>query len=197
MSEVKEGRTMKISRALTRITTIDAQLGNIYADIQAYAAGNSKKVSRLSNKKVLAENHAESEKEMRSKFQQFKDLVDEKVKIRLAINAANAVTVIEVGGRTMTIAEAIILSNRIMPDYTNALNNFNFAVRRAENDVIQYNAQFSKIEDDAAKAALFADVAYFVKFEEIKSLNEFVTVFKAEINGTLNEVNAVTDITIY
>lgn len=193
MSEV---RTMKISRALTRLKTIDAQLANIAGDIMNFGAGSNKVICRLSNSKNLGDNHSEVAKEMRSRFQQFKDLIAEKTKIKLAIDAANAVTEIEVGGKRMTIAEALIVQNRIMNDYQTVVNAFNSSVRNAQNAVLLYNNQFNKIEDTAAKVALIADVAYFVKAEDFKELSEFITVFKAEINGTLNEINAVTDITI-
>jgi hypothetical protein len=195
MSDEKQ-RTMKISRALTRLKTIDAQLANISSDIMSYGAGSNKTILRLSNAKNIADNHAEVAKEMKAHFQQFKDLVAEKIKIKLAIDAANAVTEIEVGGKRMTIAEALVIQNRIMSDYQTVVNAFNHSVQKAQMTVAHYNTQFSKIEDSVAKVALLADVAYFVKAEDFKELSDFITVFKAELNGTLNEVNAVTDITI-
>ena len=189
-------RTMTISRGLTRIEIIDAEISNICADVQKYSAGNNKSICRLSNKKDVKENHVDVEKGMKSLFQKFKDLTTEKIKIKRAIETANSTTDITIGGRTMKIAEALIMQHKVMPDYASMVSNFNYAVSRAENDVRSYNMQFSKVEDPAAKAAVLADIAYFIKAEEVKELGDFITVFKAELNGTLNEVNAVTQITI-
>ncbi|MDD2230586.1 MAG: hypothetical protein PHY48_14465 [Candidatus Cloacimonetes bacterium] len=192
-------RKMTIARGMTRLKTLTAQIENCLNDMQRYAAGNTKTISPASNQKDVKSNHPEVSKLMASTMQQFQDLCAAKTKLKLAIDAANASTVITVAGRTFTIAEALVLRNAktgVMQHYERAAAVLAYAVSNANTEVIRYNQQYSKITDAEALATLVADVAYFVKAEDITKLRDFTTVFRAEIEGTLNEVNAITEINL-
>lgn len=197
MSEQTVERKMTIARAMTRISTIDAQLDSIIGRVRVFGAGNNKVICRLSNKKDLKENHAEVEKEMRSLYQQFRDLCEEKLRLKLAIHKANLENTIEVSGRVMTLAEALIMYNNISGKYSNMLSAFSVAVTAAEKDVNSYNSNvLGNITDEKARAILVADIAYFVDAKDVKELEAFTATFKAEVNGLLNEKNATTEIII-
>jgi len=197
---MSEQRKMTIARGLTRLKTIKAQLSNIANQIGVYGAISSASRHPLGDQKVpLNRNHNQAIEAVNSLYQQFDDLIKEFTKIKTAIDKANMSTYITVGGKTMTIQEALIYRRDIQP-YVQALNSqYGRAVQKAENEVRSHNETINnkvKDLDESAIKALTAEVLYLVPRERMDGVNKFLVEFMTELDGTLNEVNAVTEIVV-
>lgn len=193
-----EPRKMTIARGLTRLKTIKAQLSSIANQIGAGGAINNKTRHPMGEQKVsIDKNHAQAIESVNSLYQQFNDLTKEFIKIKLAIDKANLTTPITIGGKTITIQEALIY-RRDIQTYVQSLNNqYGRSVALATQAVEQYNRNLNtEGMDEATLRAVMADVLYLVPRERINEVNTFLVEFMAELDGTLNEVNALTEIEI-
>jgi hypothetical protein len=193
-----EARKMTIARGLTRLKTIKAQLSSVGTDVGNLAAINNKKRSPMGEQKAaIDKNHNQALEAVNSLYQKFNDLTKEFTKIKLAIDKANLTTVIVIGGKSMTIQEALIY-RRDIQDYVRALNNqYARAVTAAKNDVESYNRNLNtEGMDEATLNKVMADVLYLVPPARINEVNEFLVEFMTELDGTLNEVNALTEIEV-
>lgn len=191
---------MTIARGLTRLKTIHSQLLDITKKITEYGAwNNQKKIPVIADtKKELKANHSEAEAEIKSLYQQFHDLSQQLVKIKLAIEKTNQETIIDIADKNFTIAEALLYRRVVSAHVNNLVNSYNSAVSRADADVSRYNRpiQENANYDESKRKELLADILYLVPNEEVKKLSTFNTEFLKELDGRLNEINAVTIITI-
>ncbi|QNR70448.1 hypothetical protein IAQ67_28455 (plasmid) [Paenibacillus peoriae] len=193
-----EARKMTIARGLTRLKTIKAQLASVGTDVGNVAVINNKKRSPMGEQKVaIDKNHNQALEAVNSLYQKFNDLIAEFTKIKLAIDKANLTTIIVIGGKSMTIQEALIY-RRDIQDYVRALNNqYARAVTAAKNEVESYNRNLNtEGMDDTTLNKVMADVLYLVPPARITEVNEFLVEFMTELDGTLNEVNALTEIEV-
>lgn len=148
------------------------------------------------------------------KYQSIKDLINRRAKIKAAIVASNAVTEIEVGGRKMTVAEALELKTSIF--YKENLLDALKTQRTSE--VMQMNQENVRLESKidniletmVAKEAKtkkedFAGVIEPMRLAgefslvdpigidtEIQKLDNEISGFKSEIDGVLQISNCVT-----
>ncbi len=193
-----EQRKMTIARGLTRLKTIKAQLNSIASQIGQSGAINNKVRHPLGETKVAIEkNQNQAIEAVNSLYQQFNDLTAEFLRIKLAIDKANLFTTINIGGKQMTIQEALIY-RRDVHQYVQSLNNqYGRAVMTAQQAVDQYNRGLNtESMDEATIRAVMADVLYLVPRERINEVNKFLVEFMTELDGTLNEVNAITEIVV-
>jgi hypothetical protein len=198
-SLMSEQRKMTISRALTRIKTITAQMNDITQKIRNYGAWNDKvKHPYGDSKRTAKETLDAARKEVQSMYQSFNDLSVELLKLKVCIEKANLSTKITIGEKTMTIAEALIYKRSIETHVRNLVSCYNHAVARAQITVNEYNKPIimNANLDTEEKQRQFADVAYLVDKEEIDKHDKFLTEFMTELDGTLNEINAITEIEI-
>lgn len=203
-----EGQKMTVSRGLTRMKTILAQLENISVDIRSMGVWIDKEKHPLGDSTVAKDdkglklNHTQAIEKIRSLWQQHEDLTFQYVKIQTAINRSNDTTLITVGGRTLTVAEAKVIQTKIIGEKSTVgpskvLNtSFQYAASQAERAVKEYNKQFANISNEEVKKPLLADILYLVDADKARQHSHFITEFLVEFNATLNEVNAVTEITI-
>jgi hypothetical protein len=198
MSETVE-RKLTIARGLARCKTIEAQLNQIENQIGQFGAWPDNKKHPLGNTKLdVKANHAEAEKEIKALFQSYHDLVNEFVKIKLAIQTANMVTQITIGDKTMSIAQAMVYRSGVARHMQNLNSRYAGAVMTANNEVQRNNNQvLGNANLDAEKQkVLLADINYLVPKAEIDRIGSAATVFLQEIDGELNAINAVTEIVI-
>lgn len=193
-----EERKMTIARGLTRLKTIKAQVMR-NNEILLHSCINSKQKSRLADAKLeLKENHRKAAEEVASTMKSTQDLMTEYAKIKMAISKANLSTLICVAGKTMTIAEAMIMRQDVaqmmqaaVSSYMNSYNRVTSEVNR-HNDLVMAN-QNATAED---KKVMMAEVYSFIPFDGVKEMGDFSTVFLSEMDGVLNEVNALTEIVV-
>jgi hypothetical protein len=195
---MSEQRKMTIARALTRLKTIKAQLQKINNDIGNYGAISSKSRSPLGDPKAsLDKNHNQAIEHIRSLYQQFEDLTKEYIKIKTAIDKANMQTIITVANKTMTIQEALVYRRDISKFVQELLGKYGQAVNRATDEVYRHNASIKTDGmDEAAVKVVLSEVLYLVPKEKIQESENFLTAFLVELDGILNEVNAITEIEI-
>lgn len=189
-------RVMTIARGLGRLKTIKAQVDNIASDIRDFGMWSSMSLSPLSQKKDIKENHREAEAVMKQKLQSFQDLTLEASKIKLAIKDANSANMITVAGKTISIAYALVLRGFTMNMYRTVNSAYDSAIYKAQAAVDRHNASIKNIENAAARAAVVADVAYFVSKKDADELRAFITEFDAEVDNLLNEANSRIEIEI-
>lgn len=200
-----EKRQLTIKAAMTRCKTIQGQLTHAIEKVQKYSVMNDKQKHLLGDTKLpntpdgLRQNHAQARKEMESIFQQFNDLTAEYTKLKCAIDKANSNTTILVGGRTMTLREALTLKanqkDGVVVFYKQLLQAYAVSVRNAQQEVRAYNSQFAAATDEA-KALLLADIESLIDAKKIEELNQFTIDFISEVDGALDTANISTLIEI-
>ena len=193
MSEEK--RTISVKRALTRTKTIVAQLDVISDKIRNYGAISSKVKSTLVDTRLpLSENHKQAEAEMQSLYQQHRDLIAEYTKLKKTIAISNLTETITVGGKTMTIFEALLMENNVRSYMSRLVTSFRNVARTAENEVAGYNATTQKkAELTAAELEIMqADVLYLVPRKDIEETERFLQEFAVELHGLIDESNVLT-----
>jgi hypothetical protein len=201
---MSEQRTMTIKRGMTRLKTIQAQLQGITSKIQQFAVINDKQKHLLgdttisaNNPEELKKNHNQARQQVESYYQQFSDLTQEYIKIKVAIDKANSETYITVAGKRMSLREALLYKQAGgITDYMKSMvNAYNNSVANAMRSVQQYNSQFNSIAEDARKPFL-ADVTSMVKRERIVELDDFLNKFVIEVDGELDDAIISTPIYI-
>lgn len=208
---IYQERQMTIKRGMTRQKTIKAQLSDIIAKIRQYAAVSDKHKHLLGDTNVnasdpaqLRKNHEQARQAVESLYQQFHDLVDEYMKITLAIKKANVENYITVAGKHMTLAEALIYKEQnsdrngkpSISGYINALvNGYAESINHATNIARQYNQQFANVPEDTRRS-LLADVLLLVDKERVAQLAEIQHKFLIEVDDELDAAIATTPITI-
>lgn len=193
-----ETRTMSIKRGLTRLKTIKAQLNDISSKIRKYGAGSSKdKFDFVDTRTTRKKNHEEARKEVASLYQQFDDLVKEYSKIKKAINKANLETNITVGGKTMSIDDALTYQRHIQEYVRTLVNQYNRSVADAESKVNRYNIGVN-VEglSPAEREEELASIVYLVDPKSIKEKDKFLVEFLSELDGCIDESNVLTQIEI-
>jgi hypothetical protein len=204
-----ETTKMTIHRALSELKLIDAKIDKGIAEI--IPIGIYQKGKKINN------HYAEDDfKDMAgSHFASVSDLIQRKVKIKSAIVKSNGLTTVKVGGKTMTVSDAITFKRIIeqknkfltvlKQHRDNSMANINRAnemVNSNLNTLLQNamgkdNVKASK-EDIDAISKPFLDNNTFHLFdplnlnEKIKELEVEIGDFQAEVDAVLSESNAIT-----
>lgn len=193
-----EERQMTIARGLTRLKTIKAQINANNQVIRKSTTSSKRKSDLADMREDINVNHSKAKAVVESALQSNKALATEFVNIKLAIAKANLENQVMVAGRTMSLAEAMLLRREIkdiygavVSSYSQSLSNTNSEVQRY-NDGVMANSNMSA-ED---KKVMMAETVSFLSFDTMNELNAFITVFMQEVDGTLNEVNALTVINV-
>lgn len=191
-------RKLTIARGLTRLKTIKAQLASIAIQIATNGAISNKARHPLGEQKAaIDKNHNQAVEAVNSLYQQFDDLTSEFIRIKLAIDKANLNTVISIGGKEMTIQEALIYRRDVQAYVQSLSNQYGRAVMSAQQAVDKHNNSLNtEGMDENTIKAVRADVLHLVPRERINEVNKFLVEFMTELDGTLNEVNALTEITV-
>lgn len=193
-----EKRTMTVARGLTRLKTIKAQLSHIADQIGRYGAISNKSRSSLGDQHAdLPTNHKRAIEEINSLYQKFEDLKNEMVKIKLAIDKSNIVTEIVIADKVMTVQEALIYKRDVQAYVGGLTSQYGRSVSAAQLQADQHNRTINtKDMDPATAAAVLAEVIYLVPKKKVDDLNKFQVEFLTELDGTLNESNALTQIEV-
>ncbi len=203
---------MTIHRALAELKLIDSRIEKA---IEVMTPTGSHQEGKLVNGTTSKEDFI---KDVKAKHQSVTDLIERKHKIKSAITTANGSTFVEIGGKEMTISDAInfrsivsakkMLIQKLQSQHRSVLADF---TRRNEevNKVALENAKIMlgkqdegnvKATDDDVKAI----VDPYVKRMEfrmidplevellIEDLQEEVDNFEVEVDAVLSEINAIT-----
>lgn len=201
---------MTIHRGLAELKLIDAKIDKAITAIEP--AGVMKPEKKKVNQHY---DHDEFVKDAQSKYDSVEALITRKAKIKSAITLTNATTAIEVGGKKMTIAEAInhksiIEARKKLHDTLIKKHRSAKANAESHNSTVEANAlrlaeaalgrDGVKLSDKDAVAVtepyMKANEVVLVDPLNIEKLttdmeSEILT-FEAEIDAILSEVNATT-----
>jgi hypothetical protein len=206
MMTVQDGasqRTMTIKRGMTRLKTIDGQLRSITEKIQQYGAVSDKHKHMLGDTTLpntpegIKKNHEDARRVVESLYQQFHDLIEEYIKIKVAIDKANSETFIHVAGKRMSLREALMYKQRdgITHYMRGMVTAYNQSVAQAMRVVHTHNSQFNSIPEDS-RTPFLADIESMVNRERIVELDEFLVKFTSEVDGELDDAIISTPIVI-
>ena len=205
-----------LHRALAELKLLDNKIVKAIGLIQP--TGLMQKnglVNNLSTKEVF-------NKDVLGKYQSVQDLIERKTTIKSAIVAANAVTIVEIAGERMTIAEAINfktvidlkkqLIKTIQDRHNSVLSVFNtkneeikkvaldnakiMIGRQGDDRVKATDTDVKAIVDPYVKRMEFHLVDPLKAEQLIIHLQEEVDTFEMEVDAALSEINALTTIEI-
>lgn len=198
--------TMSITRALTRVKTIEKQLTRLV---------ESQYVVTLMKREVDDESDVfkDNLKMTQSNFDQFNALFAELNNIKAAVRKSNEVTKVVIGGEELTVADALVYKNTII--YRNSFldritrENRN-AESRVEQSKINADTKFATVRENLIKNSQGQDVSedYLktvlteeerrlkkaiieVKVSGINNVNEYIEAERKRIDTFIEEVDYV------
>lgn len=208
---------MSVTRALAELKRIDERLQrDIYASTFVAVT-----VGKEANRKMASGNDTPDKvsASIQSSVDALDSLMNQRSKIKAAIVASNAKTMVTVGNREMTVAEAIELKStvstkstlvQVMQQQFNAATanvqalNAKLDAQIEQNLSTIYGSEKSKI--DATTYDLVAKPQRNLKeaalldpmkiAEKIKALEDEISLIKTELDYALSEVNAKTEIEV-
>lgn len=184
---------MTISRALTRLKVIKAQLGNCGAEIAKYAYGTSKDYTNIGPAKStqrIFENHKETARYVASQFQKYQDLVAEALKIKKAIDLANGETYLTIRRRTFTIDQWLYFLQEIAPGLSLLSQQIAKAESNVQYRVDAYNETLARKDVSTADLeVLRSSLVYFISREATDDLKSFITDHQVEVMASIKEKN--------
>lgn len=206
---------MSIHKALAEIKVLDNRI------IDAITDGTYCVANKHSNDKIKGVTIDEYKKVMQGYYDKANDLISRNNAIKKAVTLSNAVTKVKINGVEYTVAEAIWMKNHgiefkeemrdiLKRQYNKAqaeiiAHNGDDLDKRAEQYVIGlYGSKEGKIDTEAfektkkefIKANQYDLVDPISILEKIEQLEEEISKFKSEVDATLSESNAVTEIEI-
>ena len=206
---------MSIHKALAEIKVLDNRI------IDAITDGTYCLANKHSNDKIKGITVDEYKKVMQGYYDKANDLINRNNAIKKAVTLSNAVTKVKINGVEFTVAEAIWMKNHgiefkeelrdiLKRQYNKAqseiiAHNGDDLDKRAEQYVIGlYGSKEGKIDTEAfektkkefIKANQYDLVDPISILEKIDQLEEEISKFKSEVDATLSESNAVTEIEI-
>lgn len=206
-------QTLTLTRALTKLKTLDRQISSALSQLTpvTYEVGG-KPASPITTE--------EFNKKAKAAYESVKDLINYRAALKRAVVRANASTEVKVNGMTMTIAEAIDYKNIIKykKDLLKTLRTSNSDVLKRIERVEQSNEEKlqqmlntylgndkgnGKLDDIIKNVTDSFKKANEVKFVDplkvanlIETLEQEITDFDTEIDAILSETNGKTEIEV-
>lgn len=198
--------TMSITRALTRVKTIEKQLSRL-VEGQFVVTLVKREVDNATD--VFQDNVNMT----KSNFDQFNDLFAELNRIKAAVRKSNEVTKVTIGGEELSVADALVYKNTIVYR-NNFLDRITRENRQAESRVeqskITADNKFAAVRENFIKNAQGQDVnenyvntvlteeerrlkaaLVEVKVTGIKNVNEYIEAERKRIDTFIEEVDYV------
>lgn len=209
---------MSVTRALAELKRLDDRLNRMTTDQSIFV---SVAVGQCDKQKVLGVSDTVQNvvSQIQSNRDRVNSMIEMRAKIKSAVVASNAATKVKLGAREMTVAEAIELKKSI-DIKRNMLNTYRRQVIQANALVAKQNAALeAQIETNLATiygnekgkvdASMFEAIAKPQREQKeaslidpikindlIKSLEEEISLVETELDFSLSEINAKTEIEI-
>lgn len=208
MSFKNDKPVMTIADGLSQKKILRARMQDDLDFIKQYGAVNNKRRTSVGDQKDTVKNHNETQEKVLAAYQSFKDLSENYFDICEAVDRTNQLTQITVGGRSMSMARALhiqrVLNLQTVLDpkkgfnfYRMMISSIDNAFKTAQKDVDNFNnnqRQANQGLDAESIQSLMAEVLYFIPVDDIKEMQNFLGSFLQEIDGTLNKMNAITNL---
>ena len=138
--------TMTVHKALVELKVIDSRIS------KAIQEGTYVLANKHSNEKIKGVTVNEYKEQMRASHNKVADLINRRNAIKRAVVLSNAVTKVTVGGKEVTVAEAIELKNHGMEFKADYLRYLTHQNALAQNEIIRHSGE--AIEKEAEKYVL-------------------------------------------
>lgn len=206
---------MNVHQALVELKTLDKRISN------ALISATWVVTNKHSNRKIDGVSIEEFEAKLKSEYQKVRDLMDRRDAIKRAVVNSNAVTTVEIAGKTYTVAEAIDMKNHgiahlrdllnvLTRDYTRAKTmleraNGDELERRADehvknmfgnSDMKGATAEVKSAREDFIKAQTVELVDPIGIYKQITEIDEKINLFTTNVDSALSVSNALTIIEI-
>lgn len=201
-----------IHRALSELKLIDKRIEKQIAEINPLGIYQKDKLVDGAIKREVFDSNA------KAAFQSINDLLGRKKNIKSAIVNANAITSVQVAGKTMTIADAITFKSLIVLkkkfiEQLKARQRTTMALYNRNNEMIQQNVKNlleaalgkdvktdSNDVDAVSKPYITANEVHLADPLDInatiQNLEKEVSDFEADVDAVLSEINATTFVEI-
>ena len=206
---------MNVHQALVELKTLDKRISN------ALISSTWVVTNKHSNRKIDGVSVEEFEAKLKSEYQKVRDLMDRRDAIKRAVVNSNAVTKVEIAGKTYTVAEAIDMKNHgiehlrsllnvLTRDYTRAKTlleraNGDELERRADehvknmfgtSDMKGATAEVKKAREEFIEAQTMELVDPIGIYKQITEIDEKINLFTTNVDSALSVSNALTIIEI-
>ncbi len=204
---------MTIHRALSELKVIDSRIYKAMSELNPIGIKQKDKlVDGKHNVETFNKNANET-------FQSIQDLIERKSKIKNAIVLSNAKTLVKIGEKEMSVADAITAKSHAEIEQE-FINNLKAKARKAKSNLEQKNAEVESRKEKFIEASLGGDKSK-AKPEEVESLSKMFDTnnmyeivdpinvedkikkmetnleeFLGEVDAVLSETNATTFITV-
>lgn len=198
--------TMSITRALTRIKTIEKQLNQLV---------DKEFVTTLAKREVdnVTDTYKEVLNKTKSNFDQFNDLFAELNRIKAAVRKSNEITKVTIGGDELSVADALVYKNTIVyrSNFLEKIARENrTADSRVEQSKINADNKFATVRENFIKSSQGQDVnenyvntvlteeerrlkaaLVEIKVSGIKDVSEYIEAERKRIDTFIEEVDYV------
>jgi hypothetical protein len=203
-----ETKKMSIHRALAELKLLGKKIMSLTQEISLVE--KIKEGSKINGHLTVEE----FQKKAQSNWDSVSSLIKNKRAIKCAIVASNAITEVTIGGKTMTVADAItekdniefkkMLLSRLIAQERLILSQIeqeNAKVDAKIHDLLKSEGQKNKEEIEAVQLAFkkinnFSYVDPLKIADKIENLNKEILDFESEVDSVLSEINATTFIEV-
>jgi len=207
--------TMTVHKALSELKTLGSRIDKEIGKIEFFA------VNKHSSAKVMGIPVKDFVTDVRADYTSIRDLINYRNAIKRAVTKSNAITTVQIGGKTYTVAEAIEMKatginylsgllNRIESQYNSAKRmadrkNGDELDRRADDYVksLYENADMKNMSDEVEKVrktfveSQTMDVIDPIGAEQVmEELKDKIDSFMTEVDSALSVSNALTTIEV-
>lgn len=206
--------TMTIHKALAELKVLDKRI------IDSMAAATFVVNKKNNQEKVHGITPDAFKEAAYASYDKITDLIKRRNAIKDAVNVSNAVTKVEIGGKTYTVVEAIDKKNHGMAFYIELRDHMASQLSRAKAELEKQNSQLQQkaeqfvtglmgSKETAAKSEEYdTSVKTYIKSntvemidplgleKRIAELDDMINAFMPEVDAALSVSNALTTITI-
>lgn len=163
--------TYTLTRALSRIKVLKDKLQK---------SSNDEYIATLNQIKKDSEEYITLQKRLIANAQSNADMVQELLKLKLAIEQANLKTMVTIHGKTMSIREAIELKNIYQNYLLNISDQMKMQLNHAKQKQLKANQEIEKAQEDTIKtlASVGVELTQAQIDERVKSSMETVRLTK-------------------
>lgn len=198
---------------MSNVTTIARSLVSLKHQNEKFTTRIDGQVTATIAKKGIVVRNGMSVKEYRELLESYKtsiiDQLENEFIVRKAIAESNAKTVIKFGTKEMTIADALLFKQHIIPKYKviinesqkwerNAQNAYNDEYRNYERQIVSYTENLKDTDNTEIINSLEKQFKpeMISSADWIEELEKTVSSFEMELDAVLSESNAITQITV-
>lgn len=174
-----------IHEGLTRLKTLQSRIDKITTKRENSAIGLLKNNQPAD---ITYKSKEDMENTLKANFQSLKDLLNNYIAIKTAIDMSNSATKITVAGKTYTITEALAYKNNIIPIKRNFLYNLK---AQLDNTQRLYDIEYKTVQNLVEKNNMDADLIkeLFPKILDPNGLGSYISTEEQGIEQFLEEID--------